>query len=346
MSKAVSCIATYGKGGLGRHLKEIVDEVRNEGRLTRYYTSGPVPPNHSGYQIELRVRSWLKRSPLRYSLAWLSYLEGEFYDRAVANHMIAVHEFEGFGGQALHSFKAAQNLECECLSLQAANSHVNNVKRLHQKAIASFGIESSWLNEAQRKKTLEEYDTADIIYVASEYTRKSFLEAGISENKLRRRYFQPHPRYKNASCYPEPETFRIVYIGSLTVAKGIPILLEAFSRLRDKNAELVLVGGWTTRGMRKYVQRWLATDTRIKVSPGDPLPHLQKANVCVHPSYEDGFAYAPMEALACGVPVIVTEDTGMKEYVQDGINGYVVPTGSSEAIFERLVALRERPLAL
>jgi glycosyltransferase involved in cell wall biosynthesis len=73
---------------------------------------------------------------------------------------------------------------------------------------------------------------------------------------------------------------------------------------------------------------------------------LQQADVYVHPSFEDGFAYAPMEALACKVPVIVTPDTGMKEYVQEGINGYVVPTGDWEAILERLEQLRRSCLVI
>jgi len=87
------------------------------------------------------------------------------------------------------------------------------------------------------------------------------------------------------------------------------------------------------------------TDERITVGPGDPLPLLQRADVFVHPTYEDGFGYAPMEALACGVPVIVTEDTGMKEHVQEGENGYVVPTGSVEATAEALMRIVKNPLA-
>ena len=67
--------------------------------------------------------------------------------------------------------------------------------------------------------------------------------------------------------------------------------------------------------MRRYLERARARDPRISVVPGDPLPHLQRARLCVHPAYEDGFGYAPAEALACGVPVIVTEDTGMKELI-------------------------------
>ena len=51
-----------------------------------------------------------------------------------------------------------------------------------------------------------------------------------------------------------------------------------------------------------------------------------------------------MEALACGVPVIVTEDTGMKEHVREGQNGYIVPTGDWQAIYERLEYLSRNQL--
>ncbi|MEM8602008.1 MAG: glycosyltransferase, partial [Bacteroidota bacterium] len=88
-----------------------------------------------------------------------------------------------------------------------------------------------------------------------------------------------------------------------------------------------------------------AADPRIRLAPGDPLPHLHRADAHVHPTYEDGWAYAPAEALACGVPTVVTEDTGMAEIVREGENGYVVPTGSVEAIVDRLQKLHGSPLA-
>jgi glycosyltransferase involved in cell wall biosynthesis len=92
------------------------------------------------------------------------------------------------------------------------------------------------------------------------------------------------------------------------------------------------------------MQHAIASDPRISMAAGDPLPILQRADVFVHPSFEDGFGYAPMEALACTVPVIVTEDTGMKEYVREGVNGFVVPTGQWEPIVQRLEFLARNPL--
>jgi len=81
------------------------------------------------------------------------------------------------------------------------------------------------------------------------------------------------------------------------------------------------------------------------VKPGDPLPHLQAARLYVHPAYEDGFAYAPAEALACGVPVLVSEDTGMKDLIDPGVNGSILPTGDLSALREAIeAAYRGEPL--
>jgi glycosyltransferase involved in cell wall biosynthesis len=122
------------------------------------------------------------------------------------------------------------------------------------------------------------------------------------------------------------------------------VLVEAFARHRDTNARLTLVGGSGTRGMARWMAAARARDGRIRIAPGDPLPHLHSADVCVHPSYSDGFGYAPAEALACGTPVVVTEDTGMKEFVRTGENGYVIPTGSADELLDRLEHLRRSPL--
>src|SRR2546421_11033086 len=95
--------------------------------------------------------------------------------------------------------------------------------------------------------------------------------------------------------------------------------------------------------MRRFMEEWQRREPRLQVAPGDPLMHLQRANVYVHPSFQEGFGYAPMEALARDVPVIVTEDTGMKEHVEPGRNGWVVPTGSVEAIVDRVEAMMSAP---
>ncbi len=344
--RVLSCQSAYGEGGVGQHFAHLVEETKDTVGLAHYFNSSPNPDDGAaGRKVTAWPFDWLYQwTPIRYSKRWSSYVKNELFDRRVSRTLETPHErFMGFVGQSLHSFRRADRLGFNTLELIAANSHVDNVRRLHRRAEERWGISSSWLNEAQRRKTLKEYEMADRIYVHSEYTRQSFLEKGIPASKLERTYLHPAPRFEPPDQRPQDDVFRVVYVGRVDVTKGIPVLLEAFSTLPDP-AKLTIVGGWPTRQMRLYMEDWLDREPRLEIAPGDPLPALQAADVYVQPTYEDGFGYAPMEALACGVPVIVTEDTGMKEYVTDGVNGYVIPTDDVEALRARLEHISRHPL--
>jgi glycosyltransferase involved in cell wall biosynthesis len=230
--------------------------------------------------------------------------------------------------------------------LVAATSHVRNVQRKHAELLAKYPIDESWLNQTQVRKTLAEYAEADLIIVGSEYTRQSMRAEGIDASKLVKFHYHAHPRFSPnpSGAPPDPDRFRIVYCGAITPMKGVPVLIEAFARFERPGAELVIVGNTGSRSMRKYIRDAMQRDPRIQLSPGDPLPVLRQARVYVHPSGEDGFGYAPIEALACGVPVIVTQDTGMNERVREGENGFIVPTGQWEPILQRLEHLERHPL--
>jgi glycosyltransferase involved in cell wall biosynthesis len=195
---------------------------------------------------------------------------------------------------------------------------------------------------AQQRRFLREYALADQIVYATEYVRKSFADEGVSAEKLTRFELSAHPRFRaHAKERKRDGKFRIVAVGSLNLVKGTAVLLDAFAKLDLAESELTLVGGSGTRQMRRFLAERMARDSRITIAPGDPLPYLQGADVCVHAAFQDGFAYAPMEAMACGVPAIVTEHTGMKEHVREGVNGFVVPAGDAEAIVMALRRVRK-----
>lgn len=345
MKEIFSCNAPYNEGGLGKVLACLVEESRSAGELGCYYSSRKKPNDPQGQQISLtRFRWWFHAPPLRYSLDWREFLSADLFDRAVAQRLRPAETFHGFSGRAQHCFVRGRQLDYRHLFLESPTSHIAHVRRQHRKAKKIFPIEKSWLNWMQFKKSLIEYETADLIYVLSEYSRQTFLEAGVPESKLRRRTITIESRFASPIRNRHSGRFTIAYVGRLHVSKGLPVLLEAFAYLEDKDAELILVGGYGTNGMEKYLRRKLAADPRIKILPGDPLPWLHRADVLIHPSFEDGLGIAPLEALACGVPVIVSEDTGMKEYVVSGKNGYITPTGDIDALIDQLRAIRARPL--
>jgi glycosyltransferase involved in cell wall biosynthesis len=341
-----SCSAPPGTGGLGRHFAELLDEFRWQDRLRRYYSTGLDPEaEDDGELIRPPASSRLHHlPPLRFSSGWRSFLACDAFDRQVASRLVGAEAHFGFPAQSRRTFQRARRLGFESLHLVAATSHIDNVARLHAEARKRWPLEDDWLNEAHRKKVLEEYGLADAILVSSDYARQSFLAQGVPARKLKYWQLRPDPRFQPPGRRPEDGVFRILYVGAVSVVKGVPLLLEAMSRLRGRAVELTLVGGPGSRGMRRLIAQAMAEDPRIRLAPGDPLPHLRRADVLVHPSFQEGFGYAPMEALACDVPVIVTEDTGMKEHVEPGRNGWVVPTGSVEAMVERLEAMMTRPL--
>ncbi len=340
--KGISCQTAYGLGGLGQHLKQVAMEATEGGQAVRCYC---VSDENQPFCIEVAhpAARYVFKTPVSYFTGWRSYMSAMLFDRAVAGVLEPAEAFTGFVGQALSTFQKARKMGCRELELQAANSHVDNVLAKHAQARKQWQLEGSWLNEAQAVRTRKEYDMADRIVVASEYSRKSFLERGIAPERLHRIRLHTNPRFQPPAAHTPDGVFRVVYVGSVTVYKGVPLLLEAFSRLQGQT-ELTLVGGYGSRGMNRCMGEWMQRDARIRLAPGDPLPHLHKADVCVHPSWEDGWAYSAAEALASGVPMVVSEDTGMKELVKEGVNGYVVPTGKWEPILERLEYLRSHPL--
>lgn len=337
----LSCGAGYGDGGLGRHFVQLVEEARARGELDAYYCPFPQPDDAAGHRVESRAaRPALAYTPVRLSPGWRTYVGGELFDRAVARRVQQTDRHVAFSGQALHTFEAVHG---GTLELVSPTAHVDRLAERFAAAYRAYPIERPWLNEAGRRKAAAEYRRANVIQVASEYARESFLEAGVPAEKLRRVHLSIPERYRPSPMKRQDETFRVLYVGALTVTKGVPVLLDAFRRLPG-DAELTLLGGWATRGMRRYVERCLAADQRIRIVSVDPLVELSKTDVLVHPSFSDGFGYAPMEALACGVPVCVTDDTGMKEHVQEGLNGWVVPTGDVDGLLERLRRLQRNSL--
>jgi len=344
-SRVLFCNSPYGRGGIGQHFAQLVEETRAEGFLHSYVAPGILEGDDRGVVLPQRTFGLERYTPLRWFQSTWKHVSNVLYDVRSSFVLPPATRLMGFAGKSLYSFRQARRLGYDTLELVAANSHVDNVRRMHDRAASVTGISDSWLSDAQVRQTRKEYDLADVIYVHSQYVYDSFLDAGSPEAKIRRMVLRIHDGFHPPSVRPETADFHIVYVGRLDATKGIPLLLDAFDRISVPNKRLTLVGGWTSPALAKAVRTAVDANPRIVVAPGDPVPALHRADVFVHPTFEDGYAYAPAEALACGVPVIVTEDTGMKEYVRDGQNGFVIPTGSVDAIVHALRACYDAPMA-
>ena len=139
-------------------------------------------------------------------------------------------------------------------------------------------------------------------------------------------------------------------VARLVPFKGQVFLLRAFASVaaRFPASRLVLVGDGELRGELEAAARELGVDGRV-VFTGfrDDLNRMYSAfDIYVHPSVEGGgetFPFAVLQALALELPVIATRVGDVPEMVEEGVNGFVVPDESPEAIAEKLtVLLRER----
>ena len=125
-----------------------------------------------------------------------------------------------------------------------------------------------------------------------------------------------------------------IYVGGVNEFKGISYLLEAFKDIPSNKARLTIVGGCN------YINRdnWKHENIRFtgKVLHDEVAKLLVEADVFVFPSLGDSYSLAAMEAAACGLPLIVTENTGMSDQMVDGQEGFVIPIQSVEAINEKV----------
>mgnify|MGYP005812392065 CR=1 FL=1 len=335
----VSSTGPYGVGGLGRHLAELVEVLRDSDRLAGYLSPLPRPEDVglTATTVDVPAIAHVAQQipPVRFSLGLRTRIGGLAFDAAASARLPKAKHLLVFNGHASRHIGKARRLSYQSVGLVSANSHLVSEARRHRDAYRQYPIERPW-GPSLVRTNLAEYETADLVYVSSRYAWESFVDQGYPEDRLRFFPLTPHDRYNASVRTREVSTFNVVYVGSLSVHKGVPLLVDAVRRLPYDDLRLTLVGGWGTRGMRRFIEVACAGDPRIDVRPGDPLPHLAGASLCVHPSYADGFGYAPAEALACGVPVVVSEDTGMKELVRPGVDGWVVPTGDLDALTETI----------
>jgi glycosyltransferase involved in cell wall biosynthesis len=336
----VSCTGPYGNGGLGRHLAELVEALRGTGGLAAYLTPHPRAQDAGRCGIEVGVpraaSAALALPPVRFAPGWRVLLANAAFDAAAARRLPpGAEHLLVFNGQALRHVDVARRLGYRSVALVSANAHMAHEARQHRAAWRRHPLERPWA-PSNRRRNVAEYTAVDHVYVSSEYAWETFVSEGFPGERLRLFPLTPHQRFQPRRGSPGAATFNVVYVGSLSVHKGVPLLIEAVRRLAHDDLRLLLVGGAGTRGMRHYIEAACRADPRLSVQPGDPLPHLRDAALCVHPSYVDGFAYAPAEALACGVPVIVSEDTGMKESIEPGRNGLILPTGDLDALTQAI----------
>jgi len=195
--------------------------------------------------------------------------------------------------------------------------------------------------------TLESVAAADYVCTSSTFVRQSFLKQGFDSKRL---LFCPYPLdltvYRPATGpRPANRPFTILHTGGLSLRKGTPYLLEAFRLIRKEVPDAILRIKRDVRNDAVDILRRFA-DVPIEWSGyldlSEHIRRYQTSDLLLFPSIEDGFAFVVAEALACGLPVITTTNTGASDLISPGKNGEIAPIRDPQALAQAALKWWER----
>jgi len=195
---------------------------------------------------------------------------------------------------------------------------------------------------AHWQRELLEYELADYIQVNSSFVKRSFLEAGFPEEKIimvntgvNLKEFKQIPR--------EDNVFRIIFAGGATLRKGYHYLLQAFYELNLPNVEVWHLGSINDE-IKPFLDKYKTDKWILKGhKPQNELyKYYSQGSVFVLPSLEEGLAMVQAQAMACGLPLICTTNTGGEDFIsKNGKEGFVIPIRDVEALKEKILYLYE-----
>lgn len=188
-----------------------------------------------------------------------------------------------------------------------------------------------------------EHALATRISAASTFSIDTLVENGVPREKIWLNPYGVDARKFEVRGSDRGRPLRFLFVGAVTARKGVPLLLEAWSRLCPSQAELWLVGPVSDDD-----RRLIGEPPGVRVlgaMPHDKIPDAMRAcDVFVFPSLFEGFGLVILEAMACGLPVISTAATAGPDVYRDGEGGWIVPTGDAEALARTMDACLARPV--
>lgn len=293
--------------------------------LAAYAAARSLPPFHAE-SLRFRLLPWFDRWVLR-------QLQPE-------DHMISSY------GYANECFKFVRRHGGKTF-LDAGNSHIENFWEMLSEEHRRWGCRYPPVARHWYERSRATVEQVDFVLSPSSYVTRSFLARGFRpEQILRNVYpldlslFQPGP-----TARPRERPLTIINTGSLSLRKGAPYLLEAIRLILHLHPSTRVK---LTRIIQDDVKPILSQYADLPIEWAPSLPHsqlaerLRSADVFVLPSLEDGWARTVCEAMACGLPVVVTPNTGASDMVRPGVNGEIVPIRDAKATSEAILKCWEQ----
>ncbi len=226
---------------------------------------------------------------------------------------------------------------------------VSSAERHYRKKIYEHEIELSgndglkhenaymW-NERIMNGLMREVQVTQYFLVGSEFVKQSLLECGVHDKSI---YVLPYganvSSMINRSDKNITDKVHFLFVGEANYNKGVPILIDSFYKLQTDKADLTIVGAYDKKAW--FIIKGMDNPS-ITFTGHITFDHVQKiyekADVFVIDSFSEGMAQVGIEAMACGLPIICSYNTGLAEIVCDGVNGFTIPCGDASALHDKM----------
>lgn len=248
--------------------------------------------------------------------------------------------YVGWSSQCLETLRRARAFGATAV-VERGSTHIAWQRATLLEEMERTGVKTEAPSVEVVERECREYEEADYVVVPSQFALRTFVERGFPEGKL---LFNPYG--VNARMFTRTESrvrefaggrprLRVIHVGRVSIRKGVHDLVAAIQRIEE--AELTLVGA-VDPGMERLIR---APRVRVVGSvPAEALPRFYAdAEVFCLLSVEEGMAMVVAQAMASGLPVVVTPNTGAGELMRDGADGFIVPARDPETAAAKLAVL-------
>ncbi|MCU0417262.1 MAG: glycosyltransferase family 4 protein [Cytophagaceae bacterium] len=268
---------------------------------------------------------------------FLAYLAKCWLDFKTSFYLKDASVFIGYNGASLYTIRKGKRKGVICI-VEAVNSHVLVQERILKEEYHKLGIRWNDFYSKEVKRRLQEYNEADYILVPSDFVKKSFLEQGFLSSKILVSSFGIEANStKNIQMKEYTNPLRVLFVGTLSIRKGIHYMYGAAAILKDLPIEFVWVGPKGDYSMPDTLPLNIIYKGVLKKE--NLIQEYERADVFCFPTLEEGQALVVGEALSYSLPVITTENSGNTHIVQTGVNGFILPTISSDVIAHTILEI-------
>jgi glycosyltransferase involved in cell wall biosynthesis len=318
-----------------------------ESQLVRRSFSGvPLEVVQPVAQLAQATHVLSTRIPRAQSLAsWLLYDSKKRFDRAVARRIVS----ESFDALIAINYSAAATFQ---RMRETGGLRVLDFIDSHPRYQNRYLRELCGLRDPHRElvspdvigRVENELEFADLIFVPSRFVADQLEAVGVPGNKLAIEPFGVdvsafRPNGPGVVRHGRSTHLRGLYVGQISYRKGVGVLLDAARRLRHSRVQLELVGPLVSpevlHGMPESARY---RGARLQEGVAQVM---RDADFFLLPSVEDAFGLVALEAMASGLPVIVSDHAGASELISSGKDGFVVKAGDAGAIADAIGKLLE-----